>query len=137
MSWLERAPLIQAIRPLLIYGWYLSLPAPDTLEQLGWNILLLILLTVGVGLVIQIGFTILATASGQETIDGIEDERDRMIEALAMVRAFTFVGLGFLGAVLALWYGWGAIWAFNIMLAGMVACDVAVNLLKFWRYARG
>jgi hypothetical protein len=137
MSWLERAPLAQAIRPLLIYAWYLSWPAPETLEALGWNMLLLILATVGVGIIVQIIFVVLSTATGQEQIDGIEDERDRMIEALAMVRAFTFVGLGFLGAVLALWYGWGAVWAFNVMLAGMVACDVAVNLLKFWRYARG
>jgi MFS family permease len=137
MSWLERAPLAQAIRPLLIYAWYLSLPAPDTLETLGWNMLMLIVATVGIGIIVQIIFVILSTTTGQEQIEGIEDERDKMIEALAMVRAFTFVGLGFLGAVLALWYGWGAVWAFNIMLGGMVACDVAVNLLKFWRYARG
>jgi Mn2+/Fe2+ NRAMP family transporter len=122
---------------MLIYAWYLSRPTPESLEALGWNILMLIIATVIVGIFVQIIFVILSTVTGQEQIEGIEDERDKMIEALAMVRAFTFVGIGFVGAALALWQGWGAIWAMNLMVGGMVACDIAVNLLKYWRYARG
>lgn len=137
MSWLERAPLAQALRPVLIYAWYLFRPAPESLEALGWNILMLIVATIIVGIIVQIIFVILSTMTGQERIEGIEDERDKMIEALSMVRAFTFVGIGFVGAALALWQGWGAIWAMNLMVGGMVACDIAVNLLKYWRYARG
>jgi hypothetical protein len=67
----------------------------------------------------------------------MEDERDRLIEAQAMVKGFTLAGLGFLACVLALWQGWGAVWALNLMAAGMVGADVLVNLIKFQRYARG
>ena len=147
MSWLERATLVQALRPIVIWLWFLdrqrdhlasgALDGPQGLTLLGWEMLLLIIVTVVAGIVIQIGAVILSTATGQETIAGIDDERDRLIEARAMVRGFTMVGFGFLGAILALWQGWGAVWAMNLMLAGMVLSDIVVNLLKFWRYARG
>lgn len=147
MSWLECATLVHALRAVLIYSWFLNrqsgylasgaLDGPEGLMLLGWEVLLLIIVTVVAGIIIQIVAVILATATGQESIAGIEDERDRLIEARAMVRGFTFVGFGFLAAILALWQGWGAVWAFNLMLAGMVASDIVVNLLKFLRYARG
>jgi hypothetical protein len=137
MSWLERATFAQGLRAIAVYSWYLSWPWPDTLEQLGWNMLLLIISTIVAGMVIQMIFVILAMVTGQEREMQVEDERDKLIEALSMVRGFTFVGFGFLAAVLALWQGWGAIWAMNLMLAGMVASDVTICGLKFWRYARG
>ena len=147
MSWLERATLVQALRPLLIWLWFLdrqrghlasgALDGADGLTLLGWEMLLLVIVTIGVGIVIQAAAVILSTATGQETIAGIDDERDRLIEARATVRGFGVVGFGFLAAVLALWQGWGAVWAFNLLLAGMVMSDIVVNLLKFIRYARG
>jgi hypothetical protein len=147
MSWIERAPLAQALRALIVYGWYLSrqrdlaaagaLDGPGGLQALGWEILLLIIVTIGVGIVIQIIAVVLAIATGQESGSGIDDERDKLIEARAMVRGFTFVGFGFLGMALALWQGWGAVWAVNLMLAGMVACDLVVCLIRFLRYWRG
>ena len=147
MSWLERATLVQALRPAMLYLWFLArqrelmasgaLDGPDALTLLGWEMLLLIIATVAVGIVIQIAATLLATLVEGETVEAIDDERDRLIEARAMVKGFTIVGVGFLTAVLALWQGWGAVWGFNLVLAGMVASDVVVNLWKFLRYARG
>ncbi len=147
MSWLERGWLVQALRALLVYGWYLTrqreLSAAGALEGqqglvlLGWEMLLLILVTVAAGLVVHILCVILSVATGQESASGLEDERDKLIEARAMVTGFTMTGLGFMAAVLALWQGWGAVWAINLMLLGMVAADVCVNLIKFVRYWRG
>jgi len=147
MSWLERATLVQALRAVVIYLWFLArqrdlmasgaLAGPDGLTLLGWEMLLLIIATVVVGIVIQIIATVFATVVEGESVAAIEDERDRLIEARATVKGFGVVGLGFLAAVLALWQGWGAVWAFNLLLAGMVASDILVNLLKFLRYARG
>jgi uncharacterized membrane protein len=137
MSWLERATLAHALRALIVYGWFLSRPWTEDLTLLGWRVLMLIVGTVVLGIIVQMTFVILAMVTGQERDLQVEDERDKMIEAQAMVRGFTFVGFGFLAATLALWQGWGAVWAFHLMLAGMVASDVTICLMKAWRYARG
>lgn len=148
MSWWDRSWLAQTMRAILVYGWYLSRQQPliasgalegaDGLKVLGWELLLFILATIGVGIIVQGSFAILAVSTGQESTDGLgEDERDKQIEARAMVKGFGMTGLGFLGMVLALWQGWGIIWAVNVQLAGMVAADVTVNLYKFYRYLRG
>jgi hypothetical protein len=147
MSWWEWSALAQAVRAGALYGWFLwrldghaaagALAGEAGLALLGWEMLLLILATVGAGLVLQIGATILTTLVGGENIEALDDERDRLFEARATVRGFAFCGLGFLAAVIALWQGWGAVWAFNLVLAGMVAADVIVNLDRFRRYWRG
>ncbi len=147
MSWLERSSLVQALRALIVFAWYLSrhralsasgaFDTPQGLTVLGWEMLLMILVTVAAGLVVQILAVVLSVATGQETGKGLDDERDKLIEARAMVSSFGVAGLGFLAAVLALWQGWGAVWAMNLMLTGMVAADVVVNLIKFLRYWRG
>ena len=147
MSWLERVWLAQSLRPIAVYGWYLSrhfklaaagaFDGPEGLKLLGWEVLLLIMVTFVAGLVLQIIFVITSVATGQETVDGIDDERDKRIDARATKHGFTMIGLGFLSMVLALWQGWGVLWAVNLMLAGMVLADVTVNLYKFCRYWRG
>lgn len=147
MSWFERATAVQALRAVLVYAWFLhrqqghlaagALDGEAGLRLLGWEMLLLVMVTIVFGIVIQIVATILTTATGEESIAAIEDERDRLIEARAMVRGFSLAGMGFLAAMLALWQGWGAVWAINLMLAGMVLADIVVNLLKFFHYARG
>jgi hypothetical protein len=147
MSWWELSALAQAVRAAALYGWFLwrqsghaasgALSGEAGIVLLGWEMLLLILVTVGAGIVLQIGATILTTFGGEEDMMALDDERDRLFEARATVRGFAFCGLGFLLAVLALWQGWGAYWGFNIILAGMVAADVIVNLDRFRRYWRG
>ena len=65
------------------------------------------------------------------------DERDKAIERRAIEVGFTVVGIGFVAMALALWQGWGAVWAINLLLGGFVASDISVNLLKFRSYWRG
>jgi hypothetical protein len=147
MSWLELSWPAQTLRAALVYAWFLSRHIPlaasgafegaEGLKLLGWEFLLLIIVTFIAGLVTQIVFVITSVATGQEVTDGIDDERDKHIEARAMVHGFSMTGFGFLGMVLALWQGWGAVWALNIMLAGMVLADIVVNLYKCFRYWRG
>lgn len=147
MSWLERATLAQAIRAVLVWLWYLTelralsdqglLVGEAGLVAMGSLMLILIAGTIGAGMLIQILFVILTFVTGQETATDLEDERSRLIEAQATVTGFGVAGFGFLAAVLALWQGWGSVWAFNLMLGGMVAADVVVNLRKFFRFWRG
>ena len=148
MSWYELSWPAQALRALIVYGWYLSrqmefaasgaFEGAAGLKLLGWELLLLIMVTIGAGIIVQAFFAIMAVASGQETTELLgEDERDKRIEARAMVRGFTMTGFGFLGMALAFWQGWGFIWSINVIVAGMVLADVTVNLYKFFRYWRG
>lgn len=147
MAWLEFGWLAQALRAAIVYCWFLSrnlspalsgaYDSAEGLKALGWEVLLLIMVTMAAGLALQIAFVSISVATGQESIDGIDDERDKRIEARAMVHGFTMTGVGFLASVLALWQGWGAVWVFNLMLAGMIVADVTVNLYKFLRYWRG
>jgi hypothetical protein len=148
MSWFELSWPAQALRAVVVYAWFLSrqmalyqsgaLGGEAGLALLGWEMLLLIIVTIVAGMALQMGFAIAAVASGQETSELVgEDERDKRIEARATVHGFTLTGLGFLACVLALWQGWGAVWAFNLMVGFMVAADVAVNLYKTLRYWRG
>jgi hypothetical protein len=147
MSWLELSWPAQTLRAALVYAWFLNrqialvkkgaFQGEEGLSLLGWEFLLLIMVTMVAGLIVQILFVVTSVATGQEITDGIDDERDKHIEARAMVHGFSMTGLGFLGMVLALWHGWGVVWALNLMLAGMVLADVVVNLYKCFRYWRG
>jgi hypothetical protein len=143
----EWSALVQGVRPALVYAWFLSrqhalaasgaLSGAGGLETLGWELMLLVMVNLGSGLALQIGATVLMVAKGGENIHALDDERDRMFEARAMVRGYIPIGLGFLSGVIALWQGWGAVWGINMIVAGMVLSDMTVNLDRFFRYWRG
>jgi hypothetical protein len=148
MSWYELSWPAQALRALIVYAWYLrraqghvasgAFDSAEGLKLLGWELLLLIMVTIAAGIVVQGFFAIMAVSTGQETTEMLgEDERDKRIEARAIVHGFTMTGVGFLAMALAFWQGLGLIWAVNVMVAGMVLSDVTVNLYKFFRYWRG
>jgi hypothetical protein len=132
MAWLEIAPLAQALRAAAVWALWSSWPMPglDQTGALGLHLLTLIGLTVLAGLIVQIGFVILSTATGQERVDGIDDERDRLIEARSMSWGMNFAGLGFLAMAVALWWGWAMIPALQLLVGGFILADVAVNLRK-------
>ena len=147
MSWLERSTLAQALRAAVIYAVFLAymqgmtadgrLTGDAGLSHLGLAILILIGATVIIGIILQILAMILAAIYGEEAMADLTDERDKAIERRAIEVGFTVVGCGFLAMALALWQGWGAIWAINLLLGGFVASDILVNLLKFRSYWRG
>ena len=147
MSWLERSTFAQALRAAVIYAVFLSymrsMAADGRLTgdagqgRLGLAILILIGATVVVGIVVQILAVILAAITGDEKMADLIDERDKAIERRAIEIGFTLVGAGFVAMALALWQGWGAVWAINLLLGGFVASDILVNLLKFRSYWRG
>ena len=147
MSWLERSTLAQALRAAVIYAIFLTymramaadgrLAGDAGLGRLGLAILILIGATVVVGIVVQILAVILGAITGDEKIADLIDERDKAIERRAIEIGFTVVGAGFVAMALALWQGWGAVWAINLLLGGFVASDILVNLLKFRSYWRG
>jgi hypothetical protein len=147
MSWLERSTLAQALRAVAIYAVFLSymrtmaadgrLLGEAGLNRLGLAILILIGATIAAGIIVQILAVILAAINGDEKMADLIDERDKAIERRAIEVGFGVVGFGFLAMALALWQGWGAIWAINLLLGGFVASDILVNLLKFRSYWRG
>ena len=147
MSWLERSTLAQALRAVAIYAVFLSymramaadgrLVGEAGLNRLGLAILILIGATIVVGIIVQILAVILAAINGDEKMADLIDERDKAIERRAIEVGFGVVGFGFLAMALALWQGWGAVWAINLLLGGFVASDILVNLLKFRSYWRG
>ena len=147
MSWLERSTLAQALRAAVIYAIFLTymramaadgrLTGDAGLGRLGLAILILIGATVVVGILVQILAVILAAITGDEKMADLIDERDKAIERRAIEIGFTVVGAGFVAMALALWQGWGAVWAINLLLGGFVASDILVNLLKFRSYWRG
>ena len=147
MSWLERSTFAQALRAIVIYAVFLSslqtkaaagqLAGEAGLSRLGLSILLLIVATVVAGIVVQILAVVLATAMGDEKMVDMQDERDKAIERRAIEVGFGFVGGGFVVMALALWQGWGAVWAINLLVGGFVISDILVNLLKYRSYWRG
>lgn len=147
MSWLERSTLAQALRAAVIYAVFLTymqamaadgrLIGDAGLTRLGLAILILIGATIIIGIILQILAMIMAAINGEEAMADLTDERDKAIERRAIEVGFGVVGFGFLAMALALWQGWGAIWAINLLLGGFVASDILVNLLKFRSYWRG
>ena len=146
MSFLEINNIIQTVRALIFgigYTLWARSAALDGrfdgeagLVLLGKSLLVFIAVTVVIGMLLHILAMIVTIIRGEETHPGEMDERDRIIEARAMTTGFSFCGIGFLAASLALWFGYGAIFAFHALLAGFVAADVLVNLQKFVTYLR-
>jgi hypothetical protein len=147
MSWLERSTLAQALRAAVIYAVFLSsmrnmaadgrLAGDPGLGRLGLAILILIGATIVAGIIVQVLAVILSTVTNDEKMTDLIDERDKAIERRAIEVGFGVVGAGFVAMALALWQGWGAVWAINLLLGGFVASDILVNLLKFRSYWRG
>jgi hypothetical protein len=147
MSYIEKGAALQALRAVLValgYLWWIwpahadgRLYGEGGLALLGRGVLWLIAATVLAGIAVQILVSILSVATKEESGPDFQDERERQIERRALETGFVFVGLGFFGAMAALALGWPAAHGFHLMLAGMVACDAGVNLLKFRAYRRG
>ena len=145
MSFLEIATIIQTIRSAVFtgaYAWWAwgaagagRFDGPEGLVLLGKGLFIFIVATVVAGIILQVIAIVITIALDQESRPGDLDERDRMIERRALQHGFTFIGFGFVGAVLALWWGHGAVLGFHVMLAGFTLADFAVNTSKFVSYA--
>ncbi len=147
MTFLEINNIVQTLRALVFAAIYVvwargvssagRFDGPEGLVLLGKGILVLIGATVVAGIVLHIIGMIVTIVAGQESKPGEMDERDRLIDQKSFEHGITCCGLGLLAAVIALWYGWGAIWGFHLILAGFTAADVLASALKFRAYLRG
>jgi hypothetical protein len=108
----------------------------DGSEQTGFAILGLIGAIVLAGILGQIMLAILWTSFGA-AIEADEDERDRQIEMRAMQIAFTLLGIGFLGAMFALAWGWTAFLVFHMIAYAMVLAGLAADIYRVWLHRRG
>jgi hypothetical protein len=147
MTFLEINNIVQTLRALAFAGIYASwargaalagrFDGEAGLVLLGKGILVLIAATVVAGIVLHVIGMIVTIVAGQESKPGEMDERDRLIDQKSFEHGFNCCGLGLLAAVIALWYGWGAVWGFHLILAGFTAGDVLMSALKFRAYLRG
>jgi len=147
MTFLEINNIVQTLRALAFAAAYAlwargavlagRFDGEAGLILLGKGILVFIGATVLAGIVLHVIGMIVTIVAGQESRPGEMDERDRLIEQKSFEHGFTCCGLGLLAAVIALWYGWGAIWGFHLILTGFTTADVLVNTLKFRAYLRG
>lgn len=147
MSWIERGPLLQALRALAAGGvvllWLRTAAAAGRLEGeagltlLGLAFLIYIGATILAGIVVQIVLTLLSILVDGEHIETLMDERDRAVERRSMNAGLTLAGAGLVAGSLALWQGWGAVWGLCLILSGFIAADIAVNTARFIAYRRG
>lgn len=106
------------------------------LVALGASVLWFIAALVGAGILTQILLVILRGILGAE-IDAPEDERARQIEYRAMNAAFTVLSIFFIGAMLALVFGHGAVAAILAIVAGFVAAGLVADIWRITLYRRG
>ncbi|MGL5008439.1 MAG: hypothetical protein ACRC6I_01050 [Paracoccaceae bacterium] len=147
MTYVERGALLQALRALAVYALYLTwmqgYHADGTLYAAGAEVLVgkaalwLIGLTVGAGLLVQIGVTILSGITRDENLAHLFDERDKQIERRAIETGFGIVGAGFLALMAALAAAWPVGIALNLLVLAFVLADLTVNLIKFRAYLKG
>ncbi len=148
MSLFEMSWPAQTIRSLAVYAWFLNrhlglaasgaFDGPEGLRLLGWELLLFIMVSIAAGFAVVAIFSILASATGHGSVEMFgNDERSKYVESRGNALAFAITAFGFLAMVLTLWQGWGLLWAINLMVAGMVAADIAASSSMFIRYWRG
>jgi hypothetical protein len=147
MTFIEKGVLLQALRAAVIYAIYLSwmqgyhadgsLYAAGAGVVVGKAALWLVGLTVGAGLVVQIGVTIVSGITRDENLAHLSDERDKQIERRAIEAGFGIVGVGFVTLMAALAAGWPVGIALNLLVLGFVLADLVVNFLKFRAYLKG
>jgi hypothetical protein len=147
MTHVERGALFQALRALAVYALYLvwmrdhhldgSLHSPGAEVLVAQSALWLIGLTIAAGLLVQIVVTILSGITRDENLAHLFDERDKQIERRAIESGFGIVGAAFVATLAALANGWTPAVSLNVLVAGFVLADLAVNLLKFRSYLRG
>lgn len=136
--------LISSVLIMLIYGLYMYYRFIDgnplllnDLRFLGKWFLIMIPVAIVAQIIIQIVFAIVYKISGNEDIDPIDDERDKLIELKAIKISHYIFILGFMLAMGCLALGMQA-WKMIFMLiaSGFVA-SVVNEVLRLWYYRRG
>ena len=148
MTYEERNNLVAILTNILVMGWLTArllgmngegaFGGPDGLAVWAQTVLWVIPASVGVTIIATILFNILfAIATRDENPSFIIDERDRQIAIRGMVTTMIVASAGFIGALIALAFGWTALLALTVILYGFAAGDLIGSIVKLVLWRRG
>lgn len=131
--------LIMATYFMYVYYKYIA-GNPGVLSDLrflGKSFMIMVPAAIGAHIIIQIVFAIIYKIAGNEDIDPIDDERDKLIELKAIKISHYIFIMGFMLAMGCLAFGLKP-WVMIVMLiaSGFVA-SVVNEILRLWYYRKG
>jgi heme/copper-type cytochrome/quinol oxidase subunit 2 len=136
--------LITTLIVLALFFWRLAgqhdaglFAGPEALQNWARSVLMLVGWSIGIALVVTIGFHILYEVLTGEKADDRRDERDRTIESRALTWAWYLLSFGLLGVIIDLALGASGFRAMNMVLALCVGSEMFKDALKLWLYRRG
>ncbi len=146
MSYSEREAatgLITTLIVLALFLWRLSgqfeaglFDGPEALQTWARSVLVLVGWSIGIAIVVAIGFHIGYEVITGEKTDDRRDERDRDIERRALTWAWYLLSFGLLGVIINLALGASAFSAMNLVLALCALSEIFKDALKIWLYRR-
>jgi heme/copper-type cytochrome/quinol oxidase subunit 2 len=147
MSYGEREAatgLITTFIVLAIFLWRLSgqheaglFDGPEALQTWARAVLVLVAWSIGIAIVVTIGFHILYEVVTGEKTDDRRDERDRDIQRRALTWAWYLLSFGLLGVIIDLALGASAFRAMNLVLGLCALSEIFNDGFKLWLYRRG
>jgi heme/copper-type cytochrome/quinol oxidase subunit 2 len=136
--------LITTFIVLALFLWRLSgqqdaglFDGTGALQTWAQSVLVLVAWSIGIAIVVSIGFHILYEAVTGEKADDRRDERDRDIERRALTWAWYLLSFGILGVIIELALGATAFRAMNLVLALCALSEIVRDGFKLWLYRRG
>ena len=136
--------LITMLIVLALFLWRISGQAeagmfdgPDALQTWARSVLVLVAWSIGIAILVAIGFHILYAIVTGEKPDDRRDERDRDIERRALNWAWYLLSFGLLGVIVDVALGATAFRAMNLVLALCMLSEFFKDALKIWLYRRG
>ncbi len=146
MSLGERETLSGLITTLIVsvlFLWRLSnqhaaglFAGPDALQIWARSVLLLVAISIGVAIVVAIGFSIFHRLRTGEKGDDRRDERDRDIDRRALTLSWYLLSFGILGVIIDLVLGASAFRAMNLILALCGGSEFLKDAVKMILYRR-
>lgn len=147
MTFQEKKSLVNIVGAFLLFGyfWFSVFPrhptvgtdAETVLKFWGGTILWYVALSIAVHIVGQILTNILHTASTKEQVSSLMDERDRLFELrVDRYSNYTFFFVFMLAMLLAVLNAAPTV-VFQVLLVGLLAGQIVVNVVQFYLYRRG
>ena len=136
--------LITMLIVLALFLWRISGQAgaglfdgPDALQTWARSVLVLVAWSIGIAILVAIGFHILYAVLTGEKPDERRDERDRDIDRSALIWAWYLLSFGLLGVIVDVALGASGLRAMNLVLALCMLSEFFKDGMKIWLYRRG
>ncbi len=131
--------LIMAIYFMYVYYKYIA-GNPGVLSDLrflGKSFMIMVPVAIGAQIIIQIVFAMVYKIVGNEDIDPIDDERDKLIELKAIKISHYIFIMGFMLAMGCLAFGLKPWVMIVVLIASGFVASVVNEILRLWYYRKG